>query len=173
MTEKHHHERPRTDPNAPVANIVTYVPKPGKEAELLALVQQHEPALRKVGLVTSEPFRLWKAYDIRKQREAAEKTLKLEKEKLAQLQNQQRADQQKAERERAQEPGANPPQRRRKGTPERFTEPAGGRDAPVEGTRECVNDDRNEERDPRDERRQAASGRPLDPSQHAQRPDRR
>jgi colicin import membrane protein len=40
--------------------------------------------------------------DIRKQREAAEKTLKLEKEKLAQLQNQQRADQQKAERERSQ-----------------------------------------------------------------------
>ena len=64
-----HHERHRADPAAPVTNIVTYVPKPGKEAELLALVKKHEPALRKVGLVTSEPFQLWKAFDIRKQRE--------------------------------------------------------------------------------------------------------
>ena len=31
-------------------------------------MKKHEPALRKVGLVTSEPFRVWKAYDIRKQR---------------------------------------------------------------------------------------------------------
>jgi quinol monooxygenase YgiN len=69
MNEDHNRERPRANPNAPVANIVTYVPKPGKESELLALVQRHEPALRKVGLVTSEPFRLWKAYDIRKKRE--------------------------------------------------------------------------------------------------------
>jgi hypothetical protein len=45
------------------------VPKSGKEAELLALVKQHETALRKVGLVTAEPFRVWKAYDIRKKRE--------------------------------------------------------------------------------------------------------
>ncbi len=69
MTEGHHPERARAQPDAPVANIVTYVPKPGKEAELLELVRRHEPALRKVGLVTSEPFRVWKAYDIRKQRE--------------------------------------------------------------------------------------------------------
>ena len=69
MSEQHHHERHRANPDAPVGNIVTYVPKKGKEAELLALVKKHEPALRKVGLVTSEPFRLWKAYDIRKQRE--------------------------------------------------------------------------------------------------------
>ena len=68
MTDKHH-ERARANPQAPVINIVTYVPKKGKEAELLALVKKHEPALRKVGLVTSEPFRLWKAYDIRKERE--------------------------------------------------------------------------------------------------------
>jgi hypothetical protein len=64
-----HHKKPRANPDAPVTNIVTYVPKKGKEAELLALVRKHEPALRAVGLVTSEPFRLWKAYDIRKQRE--------------------------------------------------------------------------------------------------------
>ena len=56
MTDKHKHERARANPQAPVMNIVTYVPKKGKEAELLALVKKHEPALRKVGLVTSEPF---------------------------------------------------------------------------------------------------------------------
>jgi hypothetical protein len=66
---EHHQQRARENPLAPVTNIVTYVPKKGKEAELLALVRKHEPALRKVGLVTGEPFRLWKAYDIRKQRE--------------------------------------------------------------------------------------------------------
>ena len=65
-----HHQRHREDPKAPVTNIVTYVPKPGREAELLALVKKHEPALRKVGLVTEEPFRVWKALDIRKQRVA-------------------------------------------------------------------------------------------------------
>jgi quinol monooxygenase YgiN len=63
-----HHERKRENPEAPVTNIVTYVPKPGKEAELLALVKKHEPALRKVGLVTAEPFKVWKAFDIRKER---------------------------------------------------------------------------------------------------------
>ncbi len=68
MTEQHR-PRERQNPAAPVTNIVTYVPKKGKEAELLALVRQHEAALRKVDLVTSEPFRVWKAYDIRKQRE--------------------------------------------------------------------------------------------------------
>src|SRR5688572_32517404 len=68
MSDAHEH-RPRANPEAPVANIVTYIPKAGKAAELLALIKKHEPALRKVGLVTSEPFRVWKAYDIRKQRE--------------------------------------------------------------------------------------------------------
>jgi hypothetical protein len=69
MSEKQHHQRHRANPAAPVANIVTYVPKKGKEAQLLKLVKKHEPALRKVGLVTPEPFRVWKAYDIRKERE--------------------------------------------------------------------------------------------------------
>lgn len=67
MSEEHAH-RQRENPHLPVTNMVTYVPKKGKEAELLALVKKHEPALRKIGLVTSEPFRLWKAFDIRKQR---------------------------------------------------------------------------------------------------------
>lgn len=61
-------ERHRDNPDAPVSNIVTYVPKAGKEAELLALVKRHEPALRQVGLVTAEPFKVWRAFDIRKQR---------------------------------------------------------------------------------------------------------
>jgi hypothetical protein len=68
MSDDHKHSTPRANPEAPVTNIVTYTPKPGKEDELLALVKKHEPALRKVGLVTSEPFRVWKAYDIRKRR---------------------------------------------------------------------------------------------------------
>ena len=63
----HHHEK-RENPHLPVTNIVTYVPKKGKEEELLALVKLHEPALRKVGLASPEPFRVWKAFDIRKQR---------------------------------------------------------------------------------------------------------
>jgi hypothetical protein len=65
-----HHDRQRENPDAPVTNMVTYVPKTGKEAELLALVRQHESALRKVELVTAEPFKVWKAFDIRKQRVA-------------------------------------------------------------------------------------------------------
>jgi hypothetical protein len=69
MSKDHHHTRSRPTPDGPVANIVTYIPKPGREAELLALVREHEPALRKVGLVTSDPFRIWKAYDVRKNRE--------------------------------------------------------------------------------------------------------
>lgn len=64
-----HQRRERANPDAPVTTMVTYIPKKGKEAELLELVKKHEPALRSVGLVTSEPFKIWKAYDIRKQRE--------------------------------------------------------------------------------------------------------
>jgi hypothetical protein len=67
MSDKHHH-RVRENPNLPVTNIVTYVPKAGREAELLALVKKHEPALRAARLVSDEPFRMWKAFDIRKGR---------------------------------------------------------------------------------------------------------
>ena len=63
-----HEKRHRENPEAPVTNIVTYVPKAGKEAELLALVKSHEPALRAAGLCTKEPFKVWKAFDIRKGR---------------------------------------------------------------------------------------------------------
>src|SRR5690242_222304 len=67
MSEEHR-PRPRANPTLPVNNLVTYVPQAGKEAELLALVRQHEPALRAAGLVTGEPFRVWKAHDVRKER---------------------------------------------------------------------------------------------------------
>ncbi|MET0343098.1 MAG: hypothetical protein ABW252_18970 [Polyangiales bacterium] len=67
MSEEHR-PRQRDNPELPVFNIVTYVPKAGQEVELLALVRKHEPALRAAGLVTSEPFRVWKAYDVRKAR---------------------------------------------------------------------------------------------------------
>jgi hypothetical protein len=63
-----HKKQLRDNPHLPVTNIVTYIPKPGKEAELLALVKKHEPALRSVGLASPEPFRVWKAFDIRKKR---------------------------------------------------------------------------------------------------------
>lgn len=66
MSDKH--DRVRENPHLPVTNIVTYQPKPGKEAELLALVKKHETALRAADLVTPEPFRVWKAFDIRKNR---------------------------------------------------------------------------------------------------------
>ena len=65
MSQQH---RVRENPELPVTNLVVYVPKPGKEAELLALVKKHEPALRAAGLVSAEPFRVWKAFDIRKGR---------------------------------------------------------------------------------------------------------
>lgn len=66
MSDKH--GRVRENPHLPVTNIVTYVPKPGREDELLALVKKHETALRAADLVTAEPFRVWKAFDIRKGR---------------------------------------------------------------------------------------------------------
>lgn len=65
MGDRHEHERARANPAAPVKNLVTYVAKKGTEDQLLALVKKHEVALRKVGLVTSEPFKVWKALNIR------------------------------------------------------------------------------------------------------------
>jgi hypothetical protein len=66
MSDKH--DRVRENPTLPVTNIVTYVPKAGSEQALLALVKRHETALRGSELVTAEPFRVWKAFDIRKNR---------------------------------------------------------------------------------------------------------
>ena len=52
--------------SAPVPTLVTYTPKPGKEKELLALIEKHWPALDKAGLVTKEKARVWRAHDKRK-----------------------------------------------------------------------------------------------------------
>jgi len=45
--------------------LVTYRPKKGKEKELQILVEKHWPALDKVGLVTKEPVKIWRATDKR------------------------------------------------------------------------------------------------------------
>ena|SRR2546423_12031253 len=55
------------DKTKPLAMLCAYVPKPGKDKELFALVQKHWPTLSKLGLVTNEPAKLYRAYDIRKQ----------------------------------------------------------------------------------------------------------
>jgi len=49
----------------PVIAHVTYMPKKGKEKELLELVKKHWPTLKKAGLATSEPAKVWEATDIR------------------------------------------------------------------------------------------------------------
>ncbi len=49
----------------PVNTLVSYRPKKGKAADLLALIEQHAPALRASGLITSEPVRVWQAEDKR------------------------------------------------------------------------------------------------------------
>src|SRR5262245_48800770 len=65
MSEQHHHHREGVDPAAPVKNLVTYVAKKGAEESLVWLVKKHETALRKIGLVTAEPCKVWKALNIR------------------------------------------------------------------------------------------------------------
>lgn len=43
--------------------IVAYRPKPGREADLLALLHDHVPDLRRLGLVTSRPSLAMQAAD--------------------------------------------------------------------------------------------------------------
>jgi hypothetical protein len=49
--------------NRAVTYVAVYKPKPGKDAEVLALVKRHVPALRKEGLATNHPVLLLKASD--------------------------------------------------------------------------------------------------------------
>ena len=49
----------------PVPTLVIYKPKPGKENELQPLVEKHWPTLSRIGLVTKEPARVWRATDAR------------------------------------------------------------------------------------------------------------
>jgi hypothetical protein len=48
-----------------VTMLVTYVPKPGKDEDLLRLVRQHWPTLRRLDLVTATPGRVWRGTDKR------------------------------------------------------------------------------------------------------------
>ncbi len=50
------------NPNARLS-IVAYKPKPGKEAELLALTREHVPYLRSIGVVTERPHVIASAAD--------------------------------------------------------------------------------------------------------------
>ena len=49
--------------SGPVDMLVTYRPKQGQEAALLDLVRKHWPALDRLGLVTKEPARIFRATD--------------------------------------------------------------------------------------------------------------
>ena len=53
------------DKNRPVTMLCTYRAKPGKAAELRALVEKHGPALRQSGLISDEPVKVWQATDKR------------------------------------------------------------------------------------------------------------
>ena len=52
----------QNNPNARLS-IVAYKPKPGKEAELMALTREHVPLLRREGLVTARPHVIATAAD--------------------------------------------------------------------------------------------------------------
>ena len=49
----------------PVPTLVIYTPKNGKENELQPLVENHWPTLNRIGLVTKDPARIWRATDKR------------------------------------------------------------------------------------------------------------
>jgi hypothetical protein len=55
----------------PVNRLVIYRPKQGHADQLLAILIDHGPTLRKVGLVTDEPVRLFRASDLREHGEPA------------------------------------------------------------------------------------------------------
>lgn len=53
--------------SGPVNRLVIYRPKKGKESTLEAILHLHGPVLRKSGLITDEPVRLWRATDLRRE----------------------------------------------------------------------------------------------------------
>ena len=55
-----------SDSKDPVTRLVLYRPKAGSFAALEALVRQHGPVLRKTGLITDDPVRVYRATDVRK-----------------------------------------------------------------------------------------------------------
>jgi hypothetical protein len=50
----------------PVHRLVIYHPKAGKLAELEAIVTRHGSVLRKSGLITEDPVRVYRGTDLRK-----------------------------------------------------------------------------------------------------------
>jgi quinol monooxygenase YgiN len=54
-----------SDSKDPVHRLVIYRPKAGSLAALEALVKQHGPVLRKTGLLTDDPVRIYRASDVR------------------------------------------------------------------------------------------------------------
>jgi len=62
MTRPRRGGKARAGPKArPVTMLCTYRPRKGKERALLRLLQGHWPALRRAGLATPRPARLWRA----------------------------------------------------------------------------------------------------------------
>ena len=57
------HGTPSKDP---VNRLVIYLPKPGKLAELEAIVKRHGGVLRQTGLLTDDPVRVYRGTDLRK-----------------------------------------------------------------------------------------------------------
>jgi hypothetical protein len=57
---------PASDSKDPVHRLVIYRPKPGSLAALEAIVAQHGPVLRKIGLITDAPVQLYRGSDLRK-----------------------------------------------------------------------------------------------------------
>jgi hypothetical protein len=55
----------RSTQAGPIDRLVTYRPKRGHEDALAAILRSHGPALRKCGLLTDEPIRIWRAIDLR------------------------------------------------------------------------------------------------------------
>jgi hypothetical protein len=53
--------------SSPVNRLVVYRPKPGHHDRLLAILETHGPVLRRVGLLTDEPVRLFRASDLRRE----------------------------------------------------------------------------------------------------------
>jgi hypothetical protein len=50
----------------PVTRLVIYRPKQDHHDQLLAILKQHGPTLKKTGLLTDEPVRIYRGTDLRK-----------------------------------------------------------------------------------------------------------
>lgn len=55
-----------TDSKEPVNRLVIYRAKPGKLAELEAIVKRHGPVLRGLGLLSDDPVLVYRGTDLRK-----------------------------------------------------------------------------------------------------------